>query len=104
MGQKLSPEDAELYRRCDEVLHYIWDPIGVVGYPAARDEYYSYLPGVFALVRAKADAEEIATHLIGIADMHMGGGVDRERAQRVAELLLDWRDWIWREGNWKGRR
>ncbi len=103
MGQKLSREDAELYRRCDEVLHYIWDPIGVAGEPAARDEYDSYLPRVFALVRGRADAHEIAAHLVEIADKDIGVGVKPEHAQYVAERLLNWRDWILREGNWKNR-
>ena len=47
MGTKLEPHDEELYRRVDEVLHYIWDPIGVAGAPMARDEYYAYLPQIF---------------------------------------------------------
>ena len=50
MGQKLPPDQMELYRRVDEVLHYLWDPIGVAGAPEARDEYYSYLPHVFSLL------------------------------------------------------
>jgi hypothetical protein len=40
MGRKLSPEQNELYKRVDEVLHYVWDSIGVAGEPHARDEYY----------------------------------------------------------------
>lgn len=64
MGQKLEGREAELYKRCDEVLHYIWDPIGVSGEPGARDEYSSYLPKVFALVRDNATAEEIAKYLV----------------------------------------
>jgi hypothetical protein len=44
---KLLPHQDELYRRTDEVLHYIWDPIGVAGVPEARDEYDSYLPHAF---------------------------------------------------------
>jgi hypothetical protein len=38
------PKDKELYRRIDEVVHYLWDPIGVSDVPEARDEYHSYLP------------------------------------------------------------
>ena len=62
MGKKLEPKDEELYRRVDEVLHYILDPIGVSGIPQARDEYYSYLPGVFQLV--KHNAEKTSSHSI----------------------------------------
>ena len=28
MGSKLSPHDMRLYRAVDEVLHYVWNPIG----------------------------------------------------------------------------
>jgi hypothetical protein len=51
MGKKLSPKDKERYKRTDEVLHYIWDPIGIAGAPEARYEYHSYLPHVFSLLK-----------------------------------------------------
>lgn len=41
MGHKLSQADMDLYRAVDEVLHFIWDPIGVRGFPEARDEYHA---------------------------------------------------------------
>ena len=50
MGKKLDPQQMELYRATDEVLHYIWDPIGVSDAPNARDEYSSYLPQVFKML------------------------------------------------------
>ena len=34
----------EFNRRSDEVLHYLWDPIGVAGTVMARDEYTGYVP------------------------------------------------------------
>ena len=46
MNKQLSPEHQELYGRVGEVLHYLWDPIGVSGVPQARDEYDSYVPQV----------------------------------------------------------
>ena len=63
------------YRRVDEVLHYLWDPLGVSDVPEARDEYNSYLPHVFSLVVRRASAQEIAdfldrtaTHTMGLSD------------------------------------
>lgn len=47
MDRKMSPADKKLYQRADEVLHYVWDPIGLASMPAARDEYRGYLPQVF---------------------------------------------------------
>jgi hypothetical protein len=32
-------DDRDLYRMVDEILHYVWDPIGVAGEARARDEY-----------------------------------------------------------------
>ncbi|MEY2562272.1 MAG: hypothetical protein QOH88_465 [Verrucomicrobiota bacterium] len=84
----------ELYRRVDEVLHYIWDPIGVAGTPEARDEYYSYLPHVFSLVQSAAPREEITTFLLTTASEDMGliGRHQlRKRAEEVTEILERWR-------------
>lgn len=91
MGTKLEPKDEELYRRVDEVLHYIWDPIGVSGVPQARDEYYSYLPGVFQLVKDKAAADTIARHLTDIVVNRMGLRGTIEDALEVVSVLQDWK-------------
>jgi hypothetical protein len=91
MGKKLSPSDEELYRRTDEVLHYIWDPIGVAEAPTARDEYYSYLPKVFSLLKTNAGAEQIADYLFQVSTELMGLNGNRAHDLRVAEVLLDWK-------------
>ena len=98
MGQKLPPRELELYKRCDEVLHYIWDPIGVAGAPGARDEYYNYLPQVFTLVRDNADPAEIVAFLTAIEEQSMGLSADFNRAQETVEVLFEWRKWIWESG------
>ena len=95
MGQKLSSRESELYKRCDEVLHYLWDPIGVAGAPGARDEYDSYLPQVFGLVRDQADPEKVATYLLTIQKGSMGLDGDPVRTRRTVEVLREWREWIW---------
>lgn len=98
MGSKLPPLDEELYRRIDEVLHYVWDPIGIATAPEARDEYYSYLPQIFSLLKAKASAERIATHLTEIATNSMGLSENRAHDLAVAELLLHWQQVIHDKG------
>ena len=95
MEQSLTNREADLYKRCDEVLHYIWDPIGVSRSPGARDEYYSYLPHVFARVRDNAEPEEIAEYLTEVVTLRMELRANPEHALTVAEVLLDWREWIW---------
>ena len=93
MGQQHSPKDKELYKRCDEVLHYLWDPIGVRGSPGARDEYYSYLPQVFALV--KNDGEDaIAEYLVTVERDRMALRPDPKRARDIARKLIEFRKWI----------
>jgi len=97
MGQQLSPQDNELYKRVDEVLHYIWDPIGVSGCPPARDEYHSYLPKVFSLLKSTTDGQEIADYLLGVERESMSFTPSTEmvkKAKRVAEILLEYRELI----------
>jgi hypothetical protein len=91
MGQKLSEPDMTLYRRTDEILHFVWDPIGIAGHVGARDEYYMYLPAVFALVKQGASAAEIEQHLNQVALDRMGITDAASSAARAAELLVDWR-------------
>jgi hypothetical protein len=94
MGQKLPPDQMELYRRVDEVLHYIWDPISVSGTPEARDEYYGYLPHVFSLVQSDAPVDEIIAFLVTTATETMGLSSRqdaRKRAEEVTEILIRWR-------------
>lgn len=95
MGEKLSPRELELYRRCDEVLHYVWDPIGVAGAPAARDEYHAYLPTVFAHVRDARDPDALVAYLLDLQEKSMGLRPDRERARSTVQVLREWREWIW---------
>lgn len=47
MGNIYSNEEKNLYSKIDEVIHYLWDPIGISYVPEARNEYYSYLPEIF---------------------------------------------------------
>ena len=97
MGQKLPPSEMELYRRTDEVLHYIWDPIGVSGVPEARDEYHSYLPRVFSMLASTTDGKEIVDYLISVERDMMGLSVtnkSKENILEVIDVLLNYRDWI----------
>jgi hypothetical protein len=72
MNNSFTEKERELFLRIDEVLHYVWDPIGVSRVPPARDEYSSYVPQVFSLVMKGADAVSIANHLASIAQDSMG--------------------------------
>jgi hypothetical protein len=90
------PEAAALRHAVSEVLHYMWDPIGVAGTPEARDEYDGYVDRVCDLLWHGADANAVAAHLVGIADDALGLPGTQEQAARAAEILLAWRDAITR--------
>lgn len=84
-------QDNELLRRIDKVLHYVWDPIGVAEVPEARDEYESYGPQVFRLVKGSADGKDVAEYLHWLGDRHIGVRANREHDEVVVALLLAWR-------------
>ena len=90
MGRQLTPFEKELYQRADEVLHYVWDPIGISGTPQARDEYDSYLAQVFGILVESKSKDAISSYLVKVEEERMGLTPSTEQAMRVQELLLDW--------------
>ncbi len=81
-----------LAQRVGEVLHYVWDPIGVSGIPQARDEYDMYVLSVVSLLENRASASDLAKHLNSIAVDRMGLQSNLEHANQVANILLDWHE------------
>ena len=99
MEKQLSPKHRALYARCDEVLHYIWDPIGVSGNAVTRDEYESYLPQTFRLLVDSTSKQEIADFLVNMETESMGLKPNIAGADATAEVLLDWRECLLGEGS-----
>ncbi len=93
----MEPRHRVLQRRVDEVMHYMWDPIGVAAYPGARSEYESYVPQVLGLLLSGAGEAEIAKHLTGIESLQMGLAPMDSRAAEVAAVLIGYRDWVGQE-------
>ena len=87
MKNKLNEQEKKLYRQVDEVLHYMWDPIGVRGIAQARDEYYSYLPQVFSRLINNGTTDDIAGYLVAVERDSMGLTPDKENAMNIAEIL-----------------
>lgn len=81
----------ELYLRVDEVLHYLWDPIGVSGIPSARDEYQSYVPQVFALLNENANNEKISGYLNEVVTKRMGLRENADATLQVVAVLQEWK-------------
>jgi hypothetical protein len=94
----MQTRDAELYQRVDEVLFYLWDPIGVsdlaTGEPSVRDEYKSYVPQVYEATAQGKSKEYIASMLSRIEKKLMGLEPNQEHCAQVAELILGWAEYL----------
>lgn len=90
MGNKLPPDQLELYLSLDELLYFEWDPIGVSAMGGGRDEYYSYLPVVFQLCLAQSEPEQIANYLSQVTD-YMGLEPDVSGNLSIAKRALELR-------------
>lgn len=96
----LKKDDKELLARVNEVLFYIWDPIGVVAFgPSARDEYDSYALQVFGLLKKRSASEEIANFLNKITVDRMGLSSNIKHDTETAILLLNWMDFLETRGH-----
>jgi len=80
----------ELERRIDEVLYYVWDPIGVSDEPCARAEYSSYTMTILKYV-LNEDLQSITNQLKKIELDSMGLISNNERNLMVAKRLLDYK-------------
>jgi len=82
-------DNNELERRVDEVLYYIWDPIGVSESPYGRGEYDGNVQQVLKLVLENDDIEPISEYLQEVVNTGMALSADRKRCDYTAELLLE---------------
>jgi hypothetical protein len=81
----------ELEKRIDEVLYYIWDPIGVSEEPNARSEYTSYVPEVLKIVERNCDIRPISECLAQIISKNIDLSPDIKRCDFTAEILLKYK-------------
>ena len=82
-------EPDELAKRIDEVLYYVWDPIGVANAPYGRGEYSSYVPAILTLVIGGSSVEKISSHLSDIVRNNMNLSPNEENSLHTAELILE---------------
>jgi len=94
MKEKLSQQEKALYRQTDEILHYLWDPIGVNDIPQARDEYHSYLPRVFTRLIENAKDHEIAAYLVKVEESSMALTPNKDKALEIAKILIETKEWL----------
>ena len=76
-----------LYKKIDDILWFDWDPNGVKDI-APRNEYQSYIPEIFELVKAKADRQAIADRLLKLETENMGMVGTIENCLRIADKIL----------------
>ena len=97
MRDETSDVYARVHHRVDEILHYVWDPIGIAGTPEARDEYDAYVARAVAMLFEGKATDEIAHYLHSIETEELGFtrfGVYRKETRRAAEMLARSFRWI----------
>jgi hypothetical protein len=80
-------KDFLLYKKIDDILWFDWDPIGVNDI-APRDEYQSYVPEIFGLVKSNAGRQEIASILFKLETENMGMSGTIDNCLTIADKIL----------------
>lgn len=82
-------------RRIDEVLFYVWDPIGVndLG-PEARDEYSSYADRVWRMALDGETKSDVSSYLTQITTDRMGLDSRKRADDEVADIIWDWKEYF----------
>lgn len=78
-----------LQNRVDEILFYLWDPIGVKEEPAARSEYVGYVGVIFSLLISGKDQKTIAKQLMVFEENNMGLSTNELQALKIGEILIE---------------
>jgi hypothetical protein len=71
-----------------QVLLRDWDPIGVSELPQAQDEYDSYISQIYGMLIRREPRHNLVDFLWWVETEHMGLYGNRQRTERVADLLL----------------
>ncbi len=81
-------KDFLLYKKIDDILWFDWDPI-CINNVAPRDEYQSYVPEIFGLVKSKTDKKGIADRLYKLETEKMGMDGNIENCLTIADKILN---------------
>lgn len=74
-----------------EAMRKEWDPIGVVEFPEAADEYDAYVSKILDLVINNTSKSDIVEYLLWLTTEHMGLPKDTNSIERFANRLLKFR-------------
>ena len=80
-------EEMLQYQKIDDILWYDWDPIGINDI-APRDEYQSYTPQIFNLLKTGRNRGTIAELLSKIETGNMGLVGNMEKCLKIADRIL----------------
>lgn len=80
--------------RVSEILHYVWDPIGIKDVPQCRDEYDAYLPGVMSLLEDGAGADQISLYLGDIVTEKMGLVRNPSKEEIAARIIINYFEYL----------
>jgi len=78
-----------IFRSIDKILWNDWDPIGVNQISEVRDEYQTYVTGIYELKRKNASIEVLAERLIEIETYRMGLDGDIDKCRAVAQKIIE---------------
>ncbi|WP_207531611.1 hypothetical protein [Desertivirga arenae] len=87
-GNLIAAKDLLLYKKIDDILWFDWDPIGINDM-ARRDEYQSYVPEIFGLLKSNASRQEIANRLHKLETENMGMRGTIESCLVIADKILN---------------
>jgi hypothetical protein len=65
-----------------------WDPIGVADIPEAHDKYDCYISEIYCMLIHRETKSKLVNFLWWVETENMELYGDRQRTERVAELLL----------------
>ncbi len=87
---------SEMETRVSEILFYVWDPIGVNGIPACREEYEDYVPIVSTYLLHGFDESGLDALMMFIMEEFIGmrlSSLKRLKYQHreAMRMLLEWK-------------
>jgi hypothetical protein len=87
---------SEMETRVSEILFYVWDPIGVNGMTACRDEYEHYVPIVSAYLLHRFEEIGLDALMMFIMEEYIGLRLSstprrKYQHQETMRMLMDWK-------------
>ena len=87
-------EKQTLRTRIDEILFYMWDPIGVNDEPAARKEYEFYVERVWQMVLENKSKEETSSYFYEIVTTRIEIESNKEHNDEITDYILLSKEYI----------